>query len=266
MTGCTFSLTRNRHLIRNPAFLLRKLSLRMSYLLLASWLGENKWENCVDLEPLPYRRQDGQLPWFCFLCVMSLNVQSPVWGSRHFTFVWGVECCRREPCILLCHSGISLPLLVLIILYKIEVTGEKHIVAPASRKAACVAESNKANNATAAPGFLRAELHFGWQNRCSLLQLRYRRCPRCWCDLAKAAPWPRSPGYLITSLFAAGSEGRGVAGTQRIRCEWQDARGSWEEMNNRRKWFTSHRSYQSPSLNSTAVFPVQQYCWCLWSY
>ena len=54
-----------------------------------------------------------------------------------------------------------LPLLVLIILYKIEVTGGKRIGAPASRKAACVAGSDKANNATAAPGFLRAELHFG---------------------------------------------------------------------------------------------------------
>lgn len=180
--------------------------------------------------------------------------------------ILGVLCCGREPCILLFHRGVSLPLLVLIILYKIEVTGGKRMVAPAYGKAAHVAESDKAHNATEVPGFLTAELHFRWQNRCSLLELRYRHCPRCRRDLVEAVLWPWSPAYLITSLLSVGSEGCSGAGTQRTRGEWQDACGSWAEISSRRKWFIICWSYRSPSMNSIAMFSMQQYCWWLWSY
>lgn len=155
-----------RKLSLKMSFLLRKLSLKMPYLLLASRLGENKWESCgSEAVAVSQARQTTAVILFSVCYVFKCPITRARQQAFHIHFGRGV---LEKGCILLCHSGISLPLLVFIILYKIEVTGGKRVVAPASRKAACVAESDKAHNATAAPGFLGAELRFGWQNRCSL--------------------------------------------------------------------------------------------------
>lgn len=196
-------------------------------------------ENLVALKlPLYCRGTNGHCHGVC--CVMSLmptHLGKAAGGSPLF----GVEGCRGEPWILLCHRVLLCPCLSYLFSKKIEATGGKRVFAPAPRKTACVSESVPAHSAGAGLdscvcavfGCQTRALHWGGGAVLPSLLLTLGQG-----SIVTPQPW----GLLLTR----GSAGLCVRGTWGIQCERQD--GSWEEMDNRREGFAgvtrvSHAAY-----------------------